>query len=152
MPTFNNAQELIDAIEGEYGEEAQEEATDFAEEIGLLDQWEAEDTADEDEEYSNALGQELGRVEHEIGRQLTEGEEVGMLNSVSTEKFGVEVPDFVQSFGQQLSEARDTDEGRLHLAAEAAQQAMNDQEQPATFNPPPPPPPVGDDDDEEEYE
>lgn len=146
---WSDWEEFAEALEGEFGEEAEEEALDFAEESGMLEQWEAEDGEGDDQEYMDALGEELGRVEHAIGRQLTKAEEVAMLNSVSTEEFGEEVPNFVAQFGEQLASAPATEEGRVHLGAEAAQQAMDEQEKPATFDPPPPPPgPEGPDDDE----
>lgn len=50
---FEDAQELIDAIEGEYGEEMQEQALDFAGQIGLLDQWDAEEESATEQEYIN---------------------------------------------------------------------------------------------------
>ena len=44
---FESMEDLMAAISGEYGEEAQEQALDFAEESGLLAEWAAHEEAEE---------------------------------------------------------------------------------------------------------
>jgi hypothetical protein len=141
---FENAEELMEAIEGRWGEEMQEQALAFAEEIGLVDQWLADDQAEHSGHYEQALEQEFQRVEAQIGRRLTEGEEQGMLDSLSTQnRHEGFVPDFTAEYGPELAAARDHESGRVHLGASAAQEVFDQQaaesaaRQP-TFAPPEP--------------
>jgi hypothetical protein len=125
---FEDAQDLMAAIEGEYGEELQEQALAFAQEIGLVDQWIADEEAEEAGGYDEALEQEFQRVESQIGRKLTQGEEQAMLDSISpTEQQEGVIPNLVQEYGPQLASARDHEAGREHLAAEAAQEVFDQQ-------------------------
>lgn len=124
---FDNAQDLMDAIEGEYGEDMQSEALAFAEEIGLVDQWIADADAEEAGHYDDALEQEFQRVEAQIGRKLTQGEEQGMLDSIGPERDEGVVPNFVAEYGPQLASARDHEAGRIHLGAETAQEVFDQQ-------------------------
>ncbi len=125
---FTDAADLIDAIEGNQGEEVQQEALDFAEEAGLLDQWQAEAAEGDDDQYTAAMLEEFARVEQQIGRQLTQGEINGMLATLSTEDLNQNVvPDFHAEFGQQLSSARNHEDGRLHLGEEAARRTFEEQ-------------------------
>jgi hypothetical protein len=125
---FEDMQDLMDALSGEYGEEMQEQALAFAEETGLLDQWIADEEAEQAGNYDDALEAEFQRVEAQIGRKLTKGEEQGMLDSISpTEQEEGVVPNLVQEFGAELAGAREHEGGRVHLAAEAAQEVMDQQ-------------------------
>lgn len=125
---FEDAQDLMAAIEGEYGEEMQDQALAFAEEIGLVDQWLADDQAEQAGNYDDALEAEFQRVEAQIGRKLTKGEEQGMLDSISpTEEQDGVIPNLVEEFGLELAGARDHQSGREHLGAEAAQEVFDQQ-------------------------
>lgn len=140
---FENAEDLMAAIEGDYGEELQEQALAFAQEIGLVDQWIADEEAEEAGGYDEALEQEFQRVEAQIGRRLTQGEEQAMLDSISpTEQQEGVVPNLVQEYGTELAGARNHEDGRVHLAAEAAQEVFDqqaaEQTQPGAFGPPEP--------------
>lgn len=129
---WENWEEFREALEGEFGEEEQEDALDFAEDAGLLDDAEEAEPAgaegEIDESYVEALRQEVARVEGQIGRQLTKGEINGLLDTLSTED--VEqgtVPDFSDEFGATLATARHHESGREHLGAEAAQAVFDEQ-------------------------
>ena len=125
---FTDAADLIDALEGNQGEEVQQEALDFAEQTGLLGQWQAEAAEDGEAEYLDALASEITRVEENIGRKLTEGEVNAMVNTLSTQDLADQiVPDFQAEFGQDLAAARDSEPGRVHLGAEAAQRVFDEQ-------------------------
>lgn len=155
---FEDAQELIDAIEGEYGEEMQEQALDFAGQIGLLDQWDAEEESATEQEYINAVAQEFFRVEETIGRQLTQTEVQAMIGSIGPQEHAeMVVPDFTAEYGPQLASARESEDGRVHLGASAAQEVFDQQAEEESRRPRPgfePPQPAGgyDDGGEEDYE
>jgi hypothetical protein len=125
---FTDAADLIDAIEGNQGEEAQQEALDFAEQTGLLDQWQAAEDQQGNDQYTQELAAELARVEKSIGRELTAGEERALIDTISTQEFtdGV-VPDFVAEQGETLASAQNHEAGRLHLGTEAAQRVFDEQ-------------------------
>lgn len=124
-------EEFAEALEGRFGEEDQAAALQFAEESGLLDQWVADEDAEEAGSYDNALEAEFQRLESQLGRKLTSGEEQAMLNTISTQEQaeGV-VPDFQAEFGDSLAGARNHPQGREHLGAEAAQAVFDKQAQP----------------------
>lgn len=141
---FTDAADLIDAVEGNQGPEAQQEALDFAEETGLLDAWQQQEAGGADDQYRQDLAAELARVERSVGRALTAGEERAMIDTISTQDFTEQVvPDFTAEFGDELASARNHESGRLHLGAERAQAVMDQQApdngipQPA-FEPPEP--------------
>lgn len=124
-------EELIEDIEA-----GDEDALEFAEQVGLFDGEEgdegyydegADDEGAEDA-YVEALRQEVARVEQQIGRQLTQGEITGMLDTLSTQDVEEQVvPDLLNEFGEELANARNSDAGRIHLGAEAAQRVMDEQ-------------------------
>lgn len=125
---FENAQELMAALDGHYGQEAEEDALDFAEETGLLAQWEAEDDGAGNEQFVNEFGQELQRLEQTIGRPLTQSEIGSLIDSVSTQDLiDQRVPAFAEEVGPALGTFGQTPEGRLHLGANAAQQVFEEQ-------------------------
>ena len=125
---FENAKELMAALDGHYGREAEEDALDFAEETGLLAQWEAEDDSAGNEQFVNEFGQELQRVEQTIGRPLTQSEIGSLIDSVSTQDLiDQRVPDLATEVGPVLATFDHTSEGRVHLAASAAQQVFDEQ-------------------------
>jgi hypothetical protein len=120
--------ELIEALSGEWGEEEQQAALDFAEESGLLDEWAAHEEAEEAGGYDQALEEEFQRVESQIGRKLTAGEEQGILDSISpSERAQGTIPNMVTEFGDTLANARNHEAGRVHLGEEAAQRVFDEQ-------------------------
>lgn len=125
---WENWQEFSEALEGRYGEEEQEAALQFAEESGLLDQWDAEDAEGGEYEYLDAVAAEIARVEQRIGRSLTNGEVNALVDTISTQEAadGV-VPDFHAEFGNELANAANSEDGRVHLGAEAAQRVFEEQ-------------------------
>jgi hypothetical protein len=125
---FENAQELMAALDGHYGQEAEEDALDFAEETGLLAQWEAEDDGAGNEKFVQEFGEELKRLERTIGRSLTQTETDSLINGVSTQDLlDQRVPDLTAEFGPMLSSFNNTQDGRTYLAASAAQQVFDEQ-------------------------
>jgi len=135
-------EEFAEALEGRFGEEEQTAALTFAQDSGMLEQWAADEEAEISGSYDDALEQEFQRLETQIGRKLTQGEEQAMLDSLSTQNQDeMFVPDFVAEYGPQLASARNHEDGRVHLAAEAAQEVFDqqaaEQHQPS-FGPPEP--------------
>lgn len=125
---WSDWQEFSEALEGRYGEEEQEAALNFAEQSGLLDQWDAEEAEDGDVAYLDAVAAEIARVEERIGRSLTHGEINGLVDTISTQEAadGV-VPDFQAEFGHELANAANSEAGRVHLGAETAQRVFEEQ-------------------------
>jgi hypothetical protein len=120
--------ELMEAIAGEWGEDEQAAAIDFAESSGLLAQWAAHEEAEDAGGYDQALEEEFQRVEALVGRKLSQGEEQGILDSISPdEKRQGVVPNMVEEFGQVIGDARNHEDGRVHLGAEAAARAFEAQ-------------------------
>jgi hypothetical protein len=138
---WENWDEFAAALGGQYGEEEQEAALSFAEESGLLQQWAADEDAETNSTYDAALEKEFERVEAQVGRRLTETEEQAMLDGISThERSQGFVPDFTAEYGPQLANARETEQGRVHLGASAAEEVFRQQaaEQPSSFGAPEP--------------
>lgn len=124
---FEDAQDLMDAIEGNQGEEMQEQALAFAQEIGLVDQWIADEEAEEAGSYDDALEAEFQRLEQTVGK-LTPDIEQHIIDSISTDQRGQGiVPDLVASYAEPIASGRNTEEGRLHHGAVAAEEAFNQQ-------------------------
>lgn len=153
---WEDAEEFIEALEGEFGEEEQEQAETFAQQTGLLDQWDAEGESATEQEYINAVAQEFFRVEETIGRQLTQTEVQAMIDSIGPQEHAdLVVPDFTAEYGPQLASARESEEGRVHLGASAAQEVLDQQAEEESRRPRPgfePPQPAGEPDDEDGYE
>ncbi len=125
---FESMEDLMAAISGEYGEEAQEQALDFAEESGLLAEWAAHEEAEEASSYDDSLESEFQRLESSVGRRLSAGEEQLVLDSISpAEKREGVIPNLVQEYGPDFAEARNHEDGRVHLGAEAAQEVFDQQ-------------------------
>lgn len=141
---WSDWEEFAEALEGKFGEEDQEAALSFAEESGLLDQWVADEEAEEAGGYDDALEQEFQRVEAQVGRRLTEAEEQSMLDSISSQEQAEGfVPNLTAEYGAELANARNHQAGREHLGASAAQevfdqQAADDGRRQASFEPPQP--------------
>lgn len=125
---WSDWQEFSEALEGRFGEEEQQDALAFAEQSGLLDQWDAEDGEDGDVQYLDAVAAEMARVEERIGRPLTQGEVNALVDTISTQEAadGV-VPDFHAEFGHELANAANSTDGRVHLGAETAQRVFEEQ-------------------------
>ena len=122
---WQNIDEFSEALDGKFGEEEQATAMQFAEESGLLDQAEAAEQAEASQDYDDALEQEFQRLEVQIGRKLTRDEEQALLDSISTQEAEQGfVTDFTAEYGPQLESARYTEDGRVHLAASAAEEAF----------------------------
>lgn len=122
---WQDIEEFNEALEGAYGPEEQDAAMQFGETSGLFAQLMADEGAEAGSGYEDALEREFQRVESQIGRRLTPDEEQGLLDTISTQQReeGV-VPDFVADYGQQLASARDSESGREHLGAAAAERAF----------------------------
>jgi hypothetical protein len=69
---FENLEELNEALEGEWGEEAQEDAEQVAAQFDQ--EIEAEASEIEENRFADQFAHEVIRLEQRQGRQLTEGE------------------------------------------------------------------------------
>lgn len=133
---WEDATEFMEALEGAFGEEEQEDALDFAEESGLLDQWAAEDEGgdfyeDEGDYYDEdayiegemvaGLEDEMARLERAIGRNLTQKEERDLLESIPSQAWHEgAVPDFGVHAEKLKGRATESKESRIALMTEAA--------------------------------
>ncbi len=134
---FSDAQELVDAIEGHYGEEVQQEAIQTADELGLLDQWDGQQASAEDEQIVAGIEAELERLEANIGRSLTGKEVENLVQRIPAEAFqGGPVPDLVTPHAEALkSRATNDRESRVQFMAEVADDAKAAQEPQETPGP-----------------
>lgn len=126
---WESMDDLLAAIQGDYGSEEQEAALEFAEESGLADQWIADEDAEAAGNYDDALEEEFQRLEQVAGRELTPDEEQAMIDAIPTQdRDEGAVPDLVSAYGQQVASARESEDGRLHLGASAAQEVFDQQD------------------------
>lgn len=128
---YANMEEFGRAMEGEFGPEEQAEAERFAQESGLIANWEREAAEQEGDQFEQSMESQFQHLEERLHRKLTSGEEEQMLRAA--ERSG-EVPDLVATYGDQLDDGGLGDNAHLR-AAEAAHAAMAEQGQ--SLEPPP---------------
>lgn len=120
---FDTQEELEEALQGEWGEEAQEEAAALLQQAELeqQSQLEAEYVAS-DQELEDVLVEELERAESHAGRSLTQAEVRRMMRDLPGTG---EVPDLVSTYGEALKGRTGTRQGRDELAEEAAREEID---------------------------
>jgi hypothetical protein len=110
---FESAEEVEDALRGEYGPELQQEA-----EAQLAAAEEAETLA-----ATDAFVGEIERLEKHVGRELT-GAEIRAIHNDAPELSAN--PDFVEAYGPSLAQRGGSSHSRREMMAEAAQEAMDE--------------------------
>jgi hypothetical protein len=129
--TFDTEEELWDAYNGDYGEEAEAEADSIVEQLdaaGQIDWGEESQAAEPPEEedpyqgfeqgYQAALEGEVDRLERELGRSLREGE----ISRIVERLPQGEIPDLVEKHADELKNpSRET---RHEMMAAAANQVI----------------------------
>lgn len=110
---FMDAGELAEALDGTYGEEMQEQAAALLG-VELTDDGWVEDVLEE-----------LGRLEHEIGRNLTSAEALRLAGNL---RVG-DVPDFVDHHAEELSARPDEKESRMALMAERVDDLIRERDE-----------------------
>ena len=158
---WEDGQEFVEALEGAFGDEEQEEALDFAEESGLMDEWLAEaqqagyeggdpyegegyDPEDEDAYVEGqmvaGIEDELEKIEGALGRNLSQKEERQILGTISGQDWheGV-VPDLAAQHVPEMQAAvsgdREDRVTRMAAAADAARE-LKEAEEPDSFEQP----------------
>lgn len=95
----DDIQYLQEALEGKHGEDARVRAEETCQELGYSVEWEG---APEGDQMAAEFGRAAERLEKHLGRSLTEGEVVNLVEDIRGRR---EVPDLVAEYGPQL-EAR----------------------------------------------
>lgn len=93
---FDSAKELEDALRGEFGEQEQQAAIQWAEEMGIElvdeDEFDEDFEGDEDDLLLEELTSEVERIEHRIGRELTSKEITELAERVPAGQLAGEEP------------------------------------------------------------
>lgn len=119
---------LMEAIQGQYGEEAMSEAIQRLDELDIEIEWGDDDAAPdqpEPDERVERFGREAERLEKHVGRKLTQGEVNAIVDEVAARP---DVPDLVETYGDRLQARESTTDGRNEVMAEEFEENAADLE------------------------